>query len=421
MKLKSVWLLCLLFIYADNPDVIYDESRVPDYTLPDPLVCLDGSRVTTVQDWETKRRPEILNLFTEQVYGKAPQAKGTLRYKVLEQSKAALNGKAERKQVRIFFSPDEQPYMDLLVYKPLNTTAPLAGFVGTNFGGNQTVVNDPAIFITESWIMNNENLGIENHRATEATRGTATGRWPVETIIDRGYFVATYYYGDVDPDFDDFSNGIHPLFYKDGQTQPAPDEWGSIAAWAWGLSRAYDYLARNEDHIDSTRIVVLGHSRLGKTAVWAGAADPRFAAVISNNSGCGGAALSRRHFGETVKRINTVFPHWFCDNFNSYNDNEGALPVDQHELIALIAPRPVYIASAVEDRWADPKGEFLSGKFASPVYQLYGLDGLAADEQPPIEQPVTSIIGYHIRNGKHNITQYDWERYLDFIDKYLAN
>ena len=387
----------------------YDENKVPKYKLPDPLVGKQG-KVRTRKQWIT-RRAEILELFTTQVYGRAPQRPKNLKVRLTE-SGDAFGGLANRKQITIPFTdrPDG-PTMNLLMYIPKKSPAPV--FLGLNFNGNHTIVNDPKVPVTKNWVRGKGN------RASEKGRGSSRSRWSIEYMLKRGYGIATIYYGDIDPDFHDgFKNGVHPLFYKKGQKAPAADEWGSIAAWAWGLSLAMDYLQTDRD-VDVKLVAVMGHSRLGKTALWAGATDQRFALVVSNNSGCGGAALSRRAFGETVKRINTSFPHWFNENFKKYNDRESRLPVDQHMLIALMAPRPVMISSAEGDRWADPRGEFLAAKGADGVYRLLGTSGFQATRMPAAGNRVFSRIGYNYRPGNHDVKLADWKVFANFADKHM--
>ena len=419
---------------------------MPAYTLPDVLKTLDGKTIESPRQWERVRRPEVLELYRAAVYGRSPGAPERMSFEFAPVDKMIFGGKATRKQVTIYLTGDRSgPKMDLLIYLPNNRKGPAPAFIGYNFYGNHTIAADPGIKLSESWMRDNKALGVVNNHATEAARAVQASRWPVETLIDRGYALATIYYGDIEPDFaQGWKLGVRGWMKADGtrrktvdpvstdalsgKTQPGdtgapaeakPDEWGAISAWAWGLSRAMDYMERDGD-IDAKRVAVIGHSRLGKTSLWAGAEDQRFAIVISNDSGEGGAAIARRKFGETTAVINRSFPHWFNSNFKQYADRENEMPVDQHMLIALIAPRPVYIASAEKDLWADPRGEFLSGKHAEPVYALYGLKGLEVEDMPGINQPVGETIGYHIRSGVHDITQYDWEQYLNFADKHYG-
>jgi hypothetical protein len=329
-----------------------------------------------------------------------------------------------RKEITVWFTArNEGPKMHLLIYQPPGAPgahAPWPAFLGYNFYGNHSVHADPGITLSTAWMRANPANKIVNNRATEGSRGVSAEAWDVETVVGRGYATATVYYGDLCEDrAEGLTESVGALFGTNAVEARRPDEWGAIGIWAWGLSRALDYL-ESDTEIDAKRVAVHGHSRLGKTALWAGVQDQRFALVISNNSGEGGASLSRRDYGETVWRINTSFPFWFAKNFRAYNRRPADLPVDQHELVALVAPRPVHVASAEDDKWADPKGEFLAAKHAEPVYALFGRKGLGVASQPPVNQPaIGDGLAYHIRPGKHAITPYDWAQYLDHADRVL--
>ena len=416
---NSIWWLCRWgegYKFKLIRPISYDEKQVPNYKLPDLLLCSDGTKVGNVEQWENKRRPELLSLFSEYVYGKVPEINGIVSWDILCTHDKAISGKAIRRDVRVFPLPNHSEiYINLQIYLPnvvVNTPFPV--FLAIGLMPNYTVCNDLGVEVPD-YIM------VENGKTKKAVkRGYMSDFWQLDKILERGYGLATFCHQDLAPDtFNGFRNGVPSLFYTPGMANPNPNDWGGISFWAWQMSRVMDYLCTDKD-IDSHNIIAIGHSRLGKAALWAAAQDQRFAIAISNNSGCGGAAISRRCFGETIDAINQQFPQWFCGNFKQFNNREEFLPIDQHELIALLAPRPVYIASAEEDRWSDPKGEFLGGREASPVYHLYGLDGLEYNDMPKAEHPINSgYIGYHIRRGKHTMTDYDWEQFLNFVDKHL--
>ena len=383
----------------------YDEAKVPAYTLPELLVMRDGTKVTKPEQWPARRK-EILELYKDQVFGQMPAPQAV---KVIQKPKVHQieNGTVEQFTLRI---GSDNNFLDLPVVMFLpKSDKQVPVFLGYNFPGNHTVSADPQLIIN----------GPEPTDAKNA-RGSAATRWPIDEILKRGYGVVTACYQDLTPDNGkSFRTGAHRLLDGENQGELGASETSAIGTWAWGLSRILDHL-ETDKRIDAKRLIVHGHSRLGKTSLWAGATDERFAIVISNNSGEGGAAITRRRFGETIARINTSFPHWFCGNYKQYNEQEDKLPVDAHMLIALAAPRPVYVASAVEDTWADPRGEFLGGFHAGPVYRLLGKEALESETMPAIEKPLHTTVGYHIRNGKHDITLYDWTQYMDFADKHLG-
>jgi len=361
-------------------------------TIPDSLLDTQKNPVTTIAQWEQSRRPAILEQFRSEVYGRVPAIPAdAVKIVPVGGSDSAMNGQAIRRQFDIVYQTTRgNGKIRLLVFLPSAAKTPVPAF----------------LFIC--------NRGKNN---IDPERKTHTEFWPAEEIIARGYATAAFFNGDVAPDKPEgLTQGVFAAFDQPGE-RPA-DAWGSIGAWAWGASRALDALL-TIPQIDRNKIAVVGHSRGGKTALWCGAQDPRFALAVSNNSGCTGAALSRGKTGEDIAAINKTFPHWFCTNYKKYNKNEASLPVDQHMLLALMAPRLVYVASSQDDATADPTAEFRSCVLASPVSKLYGKPGVAAEVMPPLKQPLLNgNIGYHIRPGKHDLTLYDWNCFMDFTDRH---
>jgi hypothetical protein len=403
--------------FAQQIPVNYDESKVGSYTLPDPLVLEDGSRVRDTTTWYRQSRPELLRLFEENIYGKSPAQARDVNWNVFDVEKKALAGKAIRKQVTIYFSKEKQgPKEDLLIYLPADVRKPVPLILTLNFSGNHTVVDDPGVKLISVWDRSTKT----KRQATEESRGASKDfAAAVEKILGRGYGFATIYYGDIEPDSPlGISLGVRAVFLQPGQTEPAADEWGAVSAWGWGLSRALDYMETDHD-INAKRVAIMGHSRLGKTVLWAGARDTRFAMVMASCSGEGGASLSRRNYGETVKHLNQNFPYWFCKNYQKYGDHVDQLPVDSHELISLIAPRPVYLSTADQDRWGDPKGEFLAAVAAGPVFKLLGKHGIEEEQMPPVNEAIMRDAGFHCHAGKHEVLPFDWDQYLRFADMHL--
>jgi len=393
-------------------DINQQEEQVPAYALPPVLRSVAGKPILSAAQWQSNREG-LLAQFAEHIYGQTPEKAFSVKSRVIESSKRALGGKALRQQVELDFQGHK---VIVLSYRPNNVSGSVPAFLGLNFRGNHTVAEDPAVLLTESWVPRDKDHGVLSNRATDANRGQRARRYPLEMIIDRGYALVTAYYGDFYPDHrDGQANSVHGLFDRDVSVA----QWGAIGAWSWGMSRILDYLEQ-EEGIDASRVVAIGHSRLGKASLWAAAQDERFAAAISNNSGAVGAALSRRRFGETVKIITATFPYWFTDEFRSYVEQEDKLPIDQHQLIALLAPRPAYVASANEDHWADPRGEFLAASAAAEVYRLFGMDSNNFSEMPAAGEALAGPVSYHLRAGKHDLLDFDWTHYLNFADCYMV-
>jgi hypothetical protein len=432
MSLRQFILLVLLVCmssaksYSQVPDAPDDvkkygtfnntEAKAGEYTLPDPLKLPGGEAVTDAKTWYEKARPRIVKLFEENQYGRAPGRPEDMSFDVFDKGTPAFDGKALRKQVTIYFTKDKEgPRMDLLIYLPVDAKGPAPLLLNLSFMPNNLTVSDPNVKVGRFWDPK------EKKRVPADKEGRGFGRINVQPFIEKGFGVATFNYADVDPDaLDSMAGGIRAVYLKPGQKEPAPDEWGAIAAWAWGMSRAMDYF-ETDKAIDAKRVAITGISRLGKTVVWAGARDERFALVIPSCSGEGGAALSRRNYGETIAALvhPTRYPYQFCANYAKYADKVSELPVDSHMLLALIAPRPVLLQTGNTDRWSDPYGEFLAAVAAEPVFKLLGAEGLGTDKMPPAGEPIMHTLGYYMHDGGHGAMPADWEVFLKFMEMHL--
>ena len=405
----------------DSPDdtvagipVNYTEANVGDYVLPDHLILANGQKVHDTQTWNQKRRPEIVKLFEENQYGRSPGRPEDLSFDVFDKGTPAFEEKAIRRQVTIYFSKDKSgPKMDLLVYLPANADKPLPVLLNISFTANSLTVNDPGIKEGEIWNRQKQRV--------PASKGFRFGSLNVMRFLEKGFGIATIYYGDIDPDFQGgLPYGVRSLYLKSGQTERAPDDWGAIGGWSWGLSRALDYF-ETDDSVDAKRVAIMGVSRLGKTVLWAGAIDVRFAMIIDICSGEGGSALSRRNYGETIAHLvePSRYPYWFCPDYGKFGDHVDQFPVDAHMLLALIAPRPVLLITGNKDKWADPKGTFLSAVAAGSVYDLLGKQNLGTSDLPPAGEPILHDIGFYMHDGGHGTNPSDWDVILKFMQMHL--
>jgi (4-O-methyl)-D-glucuronate---lignin esterase len=408
----------------------YPSPGIEETAWPDPLVLLSGNAVRTRDTFERQRRPEILRLFEENVYGRTPSTMLPVRIVRSEVYAHALHGLARRIQTTLVVGPNGERTWHLLQYMPASARGKIPVFIGLNFDGNQTVDGDPGINLNPIWApdraLKKLHLAKELSRhgllaPAAASRGAAASQWQVETIVARGYGLATIYCGDIEPDYlGGMSYGIRPLLLAKTQSLPAADDWGAIGAWAWGMGRIVDVLSKDPT-VDPNGFIAFGFSRFGKTSLWAGAQDKRFAVVISNESGQAGATLSHRRQGEPIDHLMLAFPYWFCANYQRFLGHVDDLPVDGHLLLSLIAPRALYIGSAIDDPFSDPEGEFLAARDVSPVYGLYGKTGITDKDMPGLEHPIGDTVAYHVRHGGHDVTAYDWDQYLNFADRQLQH
>jgi dienelactone hydrolase len=392
-----------------------EPSTLPSQAaLPDPLVMLDGRRVSSRDQWFKERRPELKALFQNYMYGAIPPKPAPAQVTKLGEYRDFLGGKATLKLVRLEMGPAKAPQIDLMLVLPNEGQSPAPVFLAMDFCGNHALTSDPRVPLTRSWL-GNGCAGCLNGTATEAARGSQTVDWPLAEIVRRGYALAAFYSGDVDPDRGDVSAGLYAWLAAGDQARNNPTNRGTIAAWAWGFHRCVDYLV-TEPGVDAHRIAALGHSRNGKTALLAAAYDERIAIAFPHQAGCGGSPPSRGKTGESVKAINDRFPHWFNAQFKQFNDAPERLPFDQNCLVALCAPRPVLFSAAEGDQWANPAGQFQVLQAADPVYRFLGTKGLASKEMPPQGQLVDSPLGYYVREGKHSMTPADWTVFMNFAD-----
>lgn len=394
----------------------YEESEVGVYELPDLFTLNEGGVVKDADTWYMQRRPEILEAFKENQYGHDPGRPEKMLFDVFDEGTPAFDSTAIRKQLRVFFAGDTAgPFMDLLIYLPPDSEGPVPLLMSINFIPNSTFINDPGIRRGEMWSRDKKKI--------PAPEESFFGTFDVAPFIARGIGIACIYYGDIEPDFaEGIQYGIRATYLEEGQEQPKANEWGAIASWAWGLSRAMDYF-ETDSEVDAEKIAIFGISRLGKTVMWAGANDPRFALVIASCSGEGGAALSRRNYGETIAHLTAPgrYPYQFCANYQKFAKNVDSFPVDAHMLVALIAPRPLLLQTGISDSWSDPKGEFLAAKAANPVYELLGENGLGCDEMPEAGISLMNTLGYYMHEGGHGTLPSDYEIFIEFLEKQLIS